>query len=113
MNNQKAVGKQIQKYRRKKGLTQEKLAENIGVSTATISGIERGIKTPGLQVFINIANQLQVSADVLLQSELESICISNTDNDVIRRLTQLPLKDRNRIWEIVELLVLQSEQENV
>lgn len=43
----------------------------IGVSIETISSIERGIKMPRLQNFVAIANQLGVSADELLQDELD------------------------------------------
>ena len=49
----------------------EQLAEKIGVSIETISSIERGIKMPRLQNFVAIANQLGVSADELLQDELD------------------------------------------
>ena len=45
----------------------------IGVSIETISSIERGIKMPRLQNFVAIANQLGVSADELLQDELDFV----------------------------------------
>ena len=65
------LGEQIKRCREKRGFTQEQLAEKIGVSIETISSIERGIKMPRLQNFVAIANQLGVSADELLQDELD------------------------------------------
>ena len=64
---QKAIGKRIKSAREKKGLTQEQLAEQVNLSPMHISVIERGNKLPRLETLINIANVLDVSADILLQ----------------------------------------------
>ena len=71
------LGEQIKRCREKRGFTQEQLAEKIGVSIETISSIDRGIKMPRLQNFVAIANQLGVSADELLQDELDFILPQN------------------------------------
>lgn len=100
------LGRQVKKYREKAGLTQEQFAEKIGVSTETISGIERGVKTPGLQNFISIANQLRVSADELLQEELELGFIAKA-NELSKRLDTLPKAERRRILETIDFLIMQ------
>ena len=65
--NQKAVGRRIKAAREKKRLTQEQLAELVDLSPMHVSVIERGVKLPKLETLINIANALDVPADVLLQ----------------------------------------------
>ena len=65
--NQKAIGRRIKAAREKKRLTQEQLAEYVDLSPMHVSVIERGVKLPKLETLINIANVLDVSADVLLQ----------------------------------------------
>ena len=64
---QKAIGRRIKAARERKGLTQEELAEEVDLSPMHVSVIERGVKLPKLETLINIANVLDVSADVLLQ----------------------------------------------
>ena len=64
---QKAIGRRIKAARERKGLTQEELAEKVDLSPMHVSVIERGVKLPKLETLINIANVLDVSADVLLQ----------------------------------------------
>ena len=39
---QQQLGNKIRKYRKLKGLSQEQLAEEIGIATNTLSSIERG-----------------------------------------------------------------------
>ena len=54
--NLKLVGNQIKKQRELKKLTQEELAEKVGLSRNYISFLERGTKAPRLETLINIAN---------------------------------------------------------
>ncbi|HJB82598.1 MAG TPA: helix-turn-helix domain-containing protein [Candidatus Mediterraneibacter intestinavium] len=51
-------GRRIREERRKLGLTQEKLAEDVNLSTAYIGQIERGERSPTLENIITIANRL-------------------------------------------------------
>lgn len=62
-----AIGSRIKMAREKQHLTQEDLAAIVDLSSTHISVIERGVKPPKLETFINIANALNVSADTLLQ----------------------------------------------
>lgn len=54
------LGRKIQRIRKEKGLTQEKLAEKVGVSTTWIGYIETGYKRPNLKMIYKIANALGV-----------------------------------------------------
>lgn len=67
------LGKRIKSAREQCGYTQEQLAEIVGLSPMHISVIERGVKPPKLDTFLRIANALKVSADQLLQDELNNI----------------------------------------
>lgn len=63
----RAVGARIQAARKTRRLTQEQLAALLDLSTPHISALERGVKPPSLETLICIANELDVSADTLLQ----------------------------------------------
>ena len=94
--NQKAIGRRIKAAREKKQLTQEQLAELVDLSPMHVSVIERGVKLPKLETLINIANVLNVSADVLLQDVVHNqtkLCASEA-SELIK---QLPQEDQRRV----------------
>lgn len=57
------VGKRIKAIRKTRGLTQEQLAEKLGVQRATISNYEIGRRSPHLKELEKIASILGVSLD--------------------------------------------------
>ena len=62
----KAMGRRIKTARQKAELTQEKLAEIVGISVVHVSNMESGTGNPSLSTLVNIANALSVSTDELL-----------------------------------------------
>ncbi len=67
----KDVGARIRAVRLSRKMTQEQLADAVGVGVTHISHIETGNSIPSLQVFVDILNTLNCSADELLCLELE------------------------------------------
>jgi transcriptional regulator with XRE-family HTH domain len=61
MNIQKQVGHNIRRIRLKKGIAQETLALATGIDRAYMSGIERGVRNPTLEVLARIAQGLNVA----------------------------------------------------
>lgn len=61
-----ALGQRIRDLRRKRGLTQEQLAELADLSTPYVSHLERGSKKPSLAVLVRLSESLEVTADQLL-----------------------------------------------
>ena len=61
----RCIGRNIQRARLDAGLTQECLAELIGVHWKTLSGIERGLSPFAVTSFVRIAQHLGASADHL------------------------------------------------
>ncbi len=60
--------KNLKQFRKKKGWTQEKLAQEAGISFHTLIKIERGdIKGPRLGTLIKLAKALGVSIDDLVK----------------------------------------------
>lgn len=80
------LGKRIRSERMKLNLTQEKLAEDTGISTAYLGQIERGERNVTLDKLLPIASRLGVTVDFLLTDYLPS----KDDNaiDTIRQLLQ-------------------------
>lgn len=60
------IGQRIRRFRKACNLSQEQLAEKIGISTTHMSHIETGNTKLSLSVFVDIANALSVQTDELL-----------------------------------------------
>jgi transcriptional regulator with XRE-family HTH domain len=60
------IGQRIRKIRKSRKLSQEELAEKIGISTTHMSHIETGNTKMSLPVFVDIAEALEVRTDELL-----------------------------------------------
>lgn len=60
---------QIRNYRKQAGMSQEKMAERIGVSRQAITKWENGTGTPDIANLVAIAELFQVSLDELLMNE--------------------------------------------
>lgn len=54
------LGKRIRRARKDRGITQEELADRVGLHYTTISRIERGISNPPVQTINKIARTLRV-----------------------------------------------------
>ena len=67
---QQALGKRIREERLKLNLTQERLAEDVALSTAYIGQIERGERSLTLEHLVAVANRLGVTIDYLLSDSI-------------------------------------------
>lgn len=91
----KLLGKRIREIRKSKNLTQEQLAERVGIGTPNISYFETGRFTPALETMQKIATALNseiyefymfqplVSAEKLKKELIESI---DSDENLLRKL---------------------------
>ena len=62
----KRGGQAIQRIRKERGMTQEDLADKSGITSNTVSRIERGLLIPALPTLIDICNTLETGADSIL-----------------------------------------------
>jgi len=69
---QPALGKAIRQLREKKGLTQEAVAHDAGITTATLGVIERGLSNPTWATLEGIASALGVSMVALAKAAEEA-----------------------------------------
>jgi len=76
----KDLGKRIRTARRQFAMTQEDLAEKIGISTSFMGHIERGSRVASLETLVSLCNTLQVTPQYLLSASL-NICDQYTFSD--------------------------------
>lgn len=106
----KAMGKRIKAAREASGMTQEELADAINMSSMHISVIERGVKPPKLETFIQIANILHVSADEILEDVIEC-AIPARANRLSDLLEDLPQKEQKCLLNSLESFINSFNQQ--
>ena len=95
----KAIGKRIKIARIKKNLTQEAIADKIGITPQHVSNIETGNASVSLTTLVAIANTLTVSVNDLLcdtvliskavfEKEAKELC-EDCNEDEIRVLVEV------------------------
>lgn len=60
------IGKRVKEARIKKGLSQQQVADELGVSKVSICGYEKGTRTPSLDIFIHLVEFLEIDTDYAL-----------------------------------------------
>lgn len=70
--NKELIGIRIMQRRKACGLTQEQLAEKIGLSKNHLSSIERGIYTPTVPLLFNLCEALGETPDYYLIGKLSA-----------------------------------------
>ena len=67
-----SIGYKVKQIRQSRGVTQEQLAEAVGVGVTHISHLETGSGVVSLKVFLAIVNHLGCSADEILCKEIST-----------------------------------------
>lgn len=83
-------GDRLKKLRKKRGYTQQRLADSLGLSVTAVSKYELNQSTPPLDTLRSISALFNISIDELLGTEKSSkismIGLSNTQQTIISRL---------------------------
>ena len=97
-------GKRLKEVRKGKGLTQDNVAELLNTAPSYLSDIERGVKTPSLNTFVQLLIVLEVSADYILQGSVDS-GKEYTYTDINNKLDRLTPKQRQFVAKFIDLYV--------
>ena len=95
------LGQNIQTARKAKGMSQETLAEKIGVSRQALGKWEKDIALPGLDNLQALAAELGTGVDALLGAQAESPAAPAVTLDALRDLLaarDAEEKRRRRLW---------------
>ncbi len=98
-----AVGRAIARQRLQSGLSQEQVAERLGIGSEAVSRIERGVVMPNIERLVELAGVFACETAELLTEA------SDRPEDQARRLhallSSLGGDDRQLVMEVVERLV--------
>ena len=107
--NQFVTGKFIALKRKQKNLTQEQLAEKLGVSNKTISKWETGKCMPDYSIVKSLCEELEVTVAELMDGEIsEDKSVRTYDDeqilDLLRRTQELE-KQKNMLYGIMLIVM--------
>lgn len=95
-----AIGQQVRKSRKARGLSQEQLAEMVNISTTHMSHIETGNTKLSLPVLVDIANALDVRTDDLL--ERSQYTTGNAVEEIAAMLESCSAQEAKVVVDIVK-----------
>ena len=107
----KRIGKRIKERREQLGLTQEQLAERLGLATHYISTVERGTTFPRCEKLILLLNGLETSADAIFCDVLDH-SVNYQASVLSEKIAELPAEEQKRIMNMVEMMVAQAKANN-
>lgn len=101
------IGKKIMELRKKNNLSQEELAEKVGVARQTISKWELGETSPDIKQSKILSKIFNVSLDELVDNDIKNILIEKTSNtEKLAELTLKVIKISSIIFTIIILVVI-------
>ena len=104
------LGKRIARFRKDKGLSQEKLAEKSEISNNYLSNIENNHSIPSLETIIKICTALNVTPDELLLgvSKNDKLYLSA---EILEHLNLCTTQEKSLVYGFINLL-LQERNKN-
>lgn len=110
MEYEKMLGMHLKAIRKRRNMTQEALAELVGVTCQHISNIENGKTKLSLSTFINIVNSLNISPELVLAEcmKIDTPAQKNEIMDIIQDCTQQELKILIQIVESSKRIIREN-----
>ena len=106
-------GKCLATCRKSRGLTQEELADRLGVSVSLVNYYERRTKNPTADVLLKLSDVLSVSTDELLGKGSASSKpgpIPKIERQLIE-LQKLPIKKQKLVSELIDTVLQNGDSQ--
>lgn len=84
--NQKKIGLFLKELRKQKGLTQEQLAEMLGVSDRSVSRWENGNNMPDLSIIVELADYYEIDIREIIDGERKGENMNNELKDTLLKV---------------------------
>lgn len=95
------IGSLLKELRKEHGMTQEQLAEKLGVTNRTVSRWEVGSNMPGLDIIIDLSELYQIEIKDLLNGEKKNTEVNKEKTETVRQLAEYnTLQETHRMRKI-------------
>jgi transcriptional regulator with XRE-family HTH domain len=104
-NSMKGFGHRLKKLREENGLSQQELADMIGIHLSQLSRIEREASVPSAETLVELARALRTSTDTLLTGESNDEPAAPIRNvRLLERFQQLETIDRDEQETAIKII---------
>ncbi len=112
-----AFASKLTEIRKSKNLTQQELAEKVGVGISQMRRYEKGSSSPTLEVIKNLALTLGVSTDELIFETSERVAASRIlDRELLRQfetVSSLTSRDIDAVKTVLESIIIKNRIEEI
>ena len=108
----KGMGKAIRRYREEAGITQERLAELVDISTNHLGAIEREVKTPTMETFVKLLNVLGAEPNEVLKEVIPLTRMEHT-SVVEGKLERLTPKKQESVLQMQDVIIEDMMKKNL
>lgn len=102
---QKKIGSFLKKLRNEKGITQEHLAEQFGVSSRTVSRWENGNNMPDISILVEISEFYDVDIREIIDGERKSENMTEETKEVLVKTAEYTSVEKARYLKILKGIV--------
>lgn len=112
INNKKEFGKNLRKWRKARGITQEELAFKAETSAPTISSYESGSAVPSFNTMMRLANALEVSPVHLFAYDSKYLTVQDKELQyiLVEKFKNIPYEKRKLIFTIIDAIMSENLQ---
>jgi transcriptional regulator with XRE-family HTH domain len=103
------IGENLKLLRKRKGVSQEEIAADLGLTRSSYSGYENGVAEPNIETLIKISEYYDISLDKFIKRDMSKI--SEKDWDKIDRGIDADLEGKH--LRIIATTVDQDNNENI
>ena len=104
-NYKKKFGKHLQELRKKRNLTQWKLAEITGVDSKYLSRLESGASSPSFEMLKKLADALMVDIEVLFRFT-DADTREELEHEICKKIKTADVKELKLILKIINDVIL-------
>ena len=112
-----AFANKLTKIRKSRNLTQQELAQKVGIGISQMRRYEKGSSSPTLEVIKNLSITLGVSTDELIFDTNERVAASKIlDKDLLRQfetVSSLTPHDIDAVKTVLESIILKNKIEEI
>lgn len=96
------IGKRMKQVRKMRGYTQEDIANKLSVSVSAVKKWEQDKTDPNTDLFIQLADYLNVSLDYLLNRSDELSTIPSIENEILDAFRKLDVRGQNEVLSFIK-----------
>ena len=101
---QKKIGSFLRELRKNEGLTQEQVAEKLGISSRTISRWETGAYMPDISMLVGIAEMYDVDVREIIDGERKEENIDSEVKEVAEKMSDYSTMEKNNMLKWFKMM---------